>query len=378
MKIREKIFKPVLRIFYKSKYKFIVNYNDFDHKRTDPYFLIGNHASLHDGLYTSTFLKKYPYPVINAFMFVNKKMKFVLQKMIYSIPKRKGQSDIGTIREMMRIVKEGRGIMLFPEGNSSFFGNESEIPYSTVKLFKKFKLDVVVCLTNGAYLSAPRWGDKTTHNGLMELNFHTLFKGEELENYSLDEIYSKLVEALKFNDFDWNREYKYLYKPKRRALGLENYIYVCPKCLKHQTLHTKNNDIYCKDCGHIAYFDDFSLIAGLDFDNLIEWDKLQKQQLPKIVKEVVYTEGSMFLVDTNSYESTSLGHADLELIGRQIFVQNKMKEYVFDLDKLSGLALTKKNEVSFDYGKQTYLFKLKDPMLYYDAINYLKGEKANG
>lgn len=373
MDIKEKISKFLVRFFYRSKFKFEVNYNDFDYKRRDPYFLVGNHACLHDGLYTCTYVKKYPYPIINAFMFVDKKMKFVLQKIIYSIPKRKGQNDITTIREMMKVVKSGRGILLFPEGNASFFGKESTIPFSTVKLFKKFKLDIVICLTHGAYLSAARWGNKTTHNGLLNLNFYTLFKGEELADLSLEEIYEKLVEALRFNDFDWNKERKYIYKPKKRAEGLENYIYVCPNCLKHQTIYTKKNDIYCQDCGEIAFFDDFSLISGLKFDNLIDWDILQKKQLPKIVQNTLYTNGSMYLVDTINYESKSLGYADLELINRQLYVQNKMKEFVFELDKLTGLTLTKKNEVSFDYEKETYLFKLKDPMLFYDAINYIKG-----
>jgi len=378
MNLTETFLKPFYNFFYKLKFKYEINYNDFNPKRTDPYFLIGNHASLHDGLYTSVFLKKYPCLVINAFIFVNKNMRFVLRKLIYSIPKRKGQNDVTTIREMMEVVKKGRGIMLFPEGNSSYFGEQSIIPFSTVKLFKKFKIDIVTVKTNGAYLSAPRWGDKDTRKGLIQLNFHTLFKGEELENYSLEEIYEKLVETLKFNDFDWNRERQYPYKPKKRALGLENFIYVCPKCLRHQTIKTKNNDIYCNYCGHIAYFNDFSLISGLEFDNLVEWNKLQKKQLPQIVKEIIYTEGSMFEVDTTRYDSKSLGYADLEIINNQLFVQNKMKEYVFELDKLTGLALTKKKEVSFDYGKKTYLFKLKDPMLYYDVINYLKGEIDNG
>ncbi len=375
MDIKEKISKFLVRQFYHSKFKFEVNYNDFDYKRTDPYFLVGNHSCLHDGLYTCTYVKKYPYPIINAFMFIDKKMKFVLQKIIYSVPKRKGQNDITTIREMMKIVKGGRGILLFPEGNSSFFGKESSIPFSTVKLFKKFKLDIVICLTQGAYLSAPRWGNKTTHNGLFSLNFYTLFKGEELANLSLEVIYEKLVDALRFNDFEWNKQRRYVYKPKRRAEGLESYIYICPKCLKHQTIHTDKNDIYCDNCGHIGFFDDFSLLGGLPFDNLIEWDELQKSQLPKIIENALYTNGSMYLVDTVNYESRALGYADLELINKQLYVQNKMKEFVFELDKLTGLTLTKKNEVSFDYEKGTYLFKLKDPMLFYDSINYLKGGK---
>ena len=378
MNIKEKIIKPFLSWFYHSKFKFEVNYGNFNPKREDPYFLIANHASLHDGLFMATFLKKYPYPVINAFMFVNKSMRFVLQKLIYSIPKRKGQSDVYTIREMMTVVKSGRGVMLFPEGNSSYFGEQSTIPFSTVKLFKKFKLDVVVCKINGSYLSSPRWGEKITQNGLIELDFKVLYRGNELENHSLEEIYEKLVEEMKFNDFEWNRSHLYPYKPKERASGLENYIYVCPKCLKHQTISTVKNEIHCQNCGKIAHFDDYSLIKGLPFDNLIEWDKIQKLQLPKIVKNTLYSEGMMFDVDTTKYKSKKLGFANLQLTDQGIAVKMKKLEFKFEMAKISGLTLTRKNEVSFDYEDKTYLFKLKDPMLYFDVINYIKGDSIDG
>lgn len=378
MHIKEKIIKPFLSWFYHSKFKFEVNYGNFNPKREDPYFLIANHASLHDGLFMATFLKKYPYPVINAFMFVNKFMRFVLQKLIYSIPKRKGQSDVYTIREMMRVVKNGRGVMLFPEGNSSYFGEQSTIPFSTVKLFKKIKLDVVVCEINGSYLSAPRWGEKITHNGLIELDFKVLFRGHELESHSLEEIYEKLVEEMKFNDFEWNRSHLYPYKPKERALGLENYIYVCPKCLSHQTISTVKNGIHCQNCGKIAHFDDYSLIKGLPFDNLVEWDKIQKLQLPKIVKNTLYSEGMMFVVDTTKYKSKKLGFSTLQLTDQKISVKMKKLQFNFEMAKISGLTLTRKNEVSFDYEDKTYLFKLKDPMLYFDVINYIKGDSIDG
>ncbi len=375
MSIKETLLRILLKIYYRIKFNIIVDFNDFNPKRTDPYFLIGNHACLQDGLFTSIFLKRYPYPIINSFAFTNRMMKFLLTKMIYAIPKRKGQNDISTIREMMRVVKNGRGIMLFPEGNASLFGEQSVIPFSTVKLLKKFKLDIVICLTNGAYLTMPRWGDVSTKRGLIKLNYYRLFKGDELDNYSLDEIFEKLVAALKFNDFDWNREFRYSYKAKKRALGLEKYIYYCPKCKKHQTIKTKNNDIFCDNCGLIASFNHYSLLTGLEFDNLVAWDKLQKSQLPLILKEVIYTFGSMFKVDMTELESQEMGYADIELVNKQLFVQNRMKEFLFELDKIIGLTLTRKNEVSFDYGKDTYLFKLNDPLLIYDAIKYLKGEK---
>ena len=260
--------------------------------------------------------------------------------------------------------------MLFPEGNSSYYGEQSPIPYSTVKLLKKLKKDVVIVMTNGAYLSAARWGSKPVKKGLIELNFYTLFKAEELETLDLDTIYKKLSDALKFNDFDFNRERKYLYKPKTRALGLERFIYLCPKCNSYQTISTKGNNIYCDNCGEIAHFNEYCFLEGLQFDNLVDWGKLQKENLPRISKEALYTYGTLYKIDTIHYKSNKVGYVDLELIGNKLHVQHRLKEYSFDLDKIVGLTLTFKEEVSFDYEEETYFIKVKDPMLFYEVIKY--------
>jgi len=319
------------------------------------------------------YLKKPPLPVINAFMFVNKPMKFVLTKLYPSIPKRKGQSDITTVKNMMKVIDRGRGVLIFPEGNASYYGEGSEFSDTTVKFIKKMGKDLVILKTNGAYLTAPRWGDKMTRNGLIEVNFHTLFKGEELKNLTCDEIYEAIKEEISFNDFEWNRKRQYLYKPKKRALGLERFIYLCPKCNSYQTISTKGNKIFCKNCGEIAHFNDKSFIEGLEFDNLVEWGRLQQKELPRIAKDNLYTYGMMYEVDTTEYISYEIGDVDIELIGIGLYVQHRFKEYSFDLGLIKGLALTVKDEVSFDYEEKTYMFKMKDPMLFYDVIKYKIG-----
>lgn len=377
--IKEFFLKILVKIFYFFKFKVVVRYNDFNPKRKDPYFLIGNHSFIHDGVVHAMLIRRYPYPIINAFMFTSEKMKFVLTKLIYSIPKRKGQIDISTLREMNRIIKSGRGIMIFPEGNASCFGKESHVPFSTVKLFKKYKIDVVIAKTRGAYLTSPRWGMKATRKGLVEIDFYTLFKGQDLENYSNEEIYEALVKAIEFNDFDWNRERKYLYKPKKRALGLERYIYFCPKCHNHQSLSTKGNQIYCEHCGEIAHFNAYSLLSGLPFDNLVDWDNLQKKHLPDILKQSVMTSGEMYIVDMKDYSTNDLGYVDMEInpASHAVFIQNRDHEKKFEIDKIEGLTLTMKKQISFDYKGTTYLFELEDPMLILDSINYLKGGLNN-
>lgn len=374
-KIRIFLIKQLVKIYYNFKFKIRIKYNDFDPKRKDAYFLIGNHSFLHDGLIHDMNLKRYPYPIINAFMFTNPKMKYLLTKVIYSIPKRKGQIDIATLRQMLKAIKSGRGILVFPEGNSSFFGKESPVPFSTVKMFKRFKIDIVIVKTNGAYLSSPRWGLFPTRRGLIEIEYKTLYKSSELDQYTEEEMYETLVNELKFNDWDWNRERKYLYNPKKRAEGLETYIYYCPKCHNHQTISTKNNAIYCDHCGEIAYFNAYSLLSGLDFDNLVAWDQLQKEALPSILKHIIVSEGTMEKVDMVNYDTENMGSIDIEInaLSRSMYVQNQDREKVFEADIISGLTLTRKREISFDYKKSTYLFKLKDPMLVYDALNHIKG-----
>jgi len=268
------------------------------------------------------YLKKPPLPVINAFMFVNKPMKFVLTKLYPSIPKRKGQSDITTVKNMMKVIDRGRGVLIFPEGNASYYGEGSEFSDTTVKFIKKMGKDLVILKTNGAYLTAPRWGDKMTRNGLIEVNFHTLFKGEELKNLTCDEIYEAIKEEISFNDFEWNRKRQYLYKPKKRALGLERFIYLCPKCNSYQTISTKGNKIFCKNCGEIAHFNDKSFIEGLEFDNLVEWGRLQQKELPRIAKDNLYTYGMMYEVDTTEYISYEIGDVDIEFLEPMLYIKS--------------------------------------------------------
>lgn len=362
--------KFFVKVYFTSRFNIKVNYTDFDPKRNDAYVLIGNHPCLMDGIYSSPYLKYPPKPVISATMFVSWIMKFLLTKVYPSISKRKGQNDIHTVRQMIQTVKEDRGVLLFPEGNSSYYGQQSPIPFSTVKLLKKLKKDVVIVKTNGAYLSAPRWGSKPTKNGLIEVNFYRLYKGEELKDIELDRLYEELSEELKFNDFSWNRERKYLYKPKNRAVGLERFIYLCPKCGEIQCISTKKNSVYCSHCGEIAEFNEYSLLEGLDFDNLVEWGDLQHKALPNISKKILYTEGTLYNIDTVKYKEIKRGHVDVELIDHTLFVQNKVLELGFELKKIVGLTLTFKDEVSFDYEDETYFIKMKDPMLFYEVMKY--------
>jgi len=361
----------IVNIYLNRKLNLKVSFNDFDPNRNTPYILVANNPSLIDGLLISKFLKYKPIMVSNELQKTSKRNDYFLSKHQYHIFKKHSGFDIPLIKEIHSLLSE-KPVLIFPEKHTSFFGNESHIFESLAKLIKKERKDVVVCKINGAYLSNPRWGLMNRRRGLVELNFTTIYKDNQIDNIETSEIIDTLRSKLEYNDFEWNREFKHFYNPKNRALGLESYLYICPKCLKSQTLSTKKNDIYCSECGHIASFDDFSLINGLDFDDLVSWDKLQKNELARLANEVVYSSGSMYSVDLKTMELSSLGYADLEIMKNQLFVLNKMKEFMFEIGKIKDLRFVRRNELFFNYGKKSYLFQLDDPMIIYDSISYIK------
>jgi len=374
MTLKECFLLVVLWPYFHSKFRFEITFTDFDKEREDPYVLVGNHASLHDALYTLINLKKkYPYPVMNTFVITNSFMEAVLTKLVHTVHKRKGQSDFSVIKGMLSVFRrDKRGILLYPEGNSSFFGKESDYPFSTVKFLKKVQLDIVMCKINGAYLAAPRWGIPA-RRGYIELHFYTLIKGAELEKMSLEEIDQKLRSAMAFNDYDWNREKRVRYDNRHRAEGLQSYIYVCPQCNNHKCLYTEGDSVYCTHCGKIASFNEYGFIEGLPFDNLVEWDRYQKQYLSRIAKEKLTTCGQLYEVNVTTFRRKRHGRVDIELDKGILQMDGRKQSLSFNVSEIEGLVLTKKRDLSFDYQGKTYYVPFHDPMLFFDVINYLKG-----
>ncbi len=375
MKIKVEIGRFILKLIFYPRYHFVFTYSEFNPKRKDPYFLIANHASLNDSLFVEINLIKYPYPIVNNILYTNPWYNFLLNKVIKSIAKRKGQSDILTIRSIIQTFNhEQRGIIIFPEGNASYFGEQTDVSYfSIAKLVKKIKHEVVLAKINGGYFSAPRWG-KRRKKGYYHVHYETLLTTSQLENLSIEQIEQKIKQAIAFNDYEWNRTEKIVYKSKEKAVGLEKYIYYCPICGHLQTIETKGNDIFCKSCGKIAHINPYEFIEGLPFDNLIEWDHLQKKKIPEVILNEIHSFGRLIEIDFVKNRRIIIGDMKITLHQKELILVNDEYQKIFYVDLISGIALTQKNYLSFDYDEKTYLIRINDPMLIMDSINYIKGE----
>jgi len=360
-----------LKIMFHSRFDLKYTYDDFDPKSTSPYLLIGNHATQHDPLIVGMVIKRYPYPVANSFLYTNPIFKWLLTHVVTSISKRKGQSDMQTIRLILNAVhKQKRPVMLFPEGNASYFGEQTETDYlPTAKLVKKLNVDIIVAKINGGYLAHPRWGFYRK-KGHFHTHFYRLFKADELNEMSVETIQKTLEEAMVFNDFEWNLKHQHHYRLKGRSNGIEHYLYYCPSCKETQTLYGQHEHIFCQNCGVIATFDKTSILNG-PYPSLIEWGKDQKNIIPKRILSPMVTKGMLYEVDNIKQKKYQLGFHNVIIENKVLMIETKPKRQ-FDINRIKGEVITRKHNFSFDYEEKTYNFLLKDPMLILNTITYLK------
>jgi hypothetical protein len=57
-----------------------------------------------------------------------------------------------------------------------------------------------------------------------------------------------------------------------------------------------------------------------------------------------------------------------------LILTNTSIQKPLDVSKIYGITLTQKNVLSFDYEDESYMIKIKDPMLIMDRIKMLKGD----
>lgn len=360
-----------LKIMFHYRFDLKYTYEDFNPKTSSPYLLIGNHVTQHDPLIVGMVIKRYPYPVANSFLYTNPIFRWLLTRVVTSISKRKGQSDMQTIRLILNAIqKQKRPVMLFPEGNASYFGEQTPTDFlPTAKLIKKLNIDVIFAKISGGYLAHPRWGFYRK-KGHYHTHFYKLINAHRLDEMSVASIEKQLEKAIQFNDFKWNQKHQFKYRLKGRADGIEHYLYFCPICQQTQTLQGKDAHIHCKNCGVIATFDEYSCLHG-SYPSLVEWGVDQKKVIPKCSLEKITTSGQLYEVHVIQQKKVNLGNTEVIIENQTLNIQTNPPR-IFHIHDIQGEVITRKHNLSFDYGDQTYNFILKDPMLVLNIMSYIK------
>jgi len=264
---------PVMKLMFRLK----VDRSGFS-PPDGPFVVLCNHASFMD--FVTVMISLYPRKlnavVAQKYFYYSPLDRFL--PFMGCIPKTLFAPDPHSVMGILSVIKRGDNLLLFPEGRCTTGGGYMGIHKATAKLIKKLGVPVVSCFIEGAYTCMPFWR-KGVRWGRQRASFATLFTAEDTQRLSADEINSLIDKRLSGSDRATAPERLHVNVEKNLVIGLENILYICPKCEAEFSLETFGNTIRCMVCGNAAVMDRFTRLSpvgdGICPPTVRDWNALQ-------------------------------------------------------------------------------------------------------
>ena len=291
------IFMWVLGIVNKLyRVKFDYDY-DPESIKGQPTILLSSHASRLEFMYTIYGFKRKDVNIVCGFQNILKKGIYGFAIKLGIISKYLYQPDLMCVKQMMRVLKRGGTLGLFPEGIQSTSGSTHPINPATTQLIKRCKANVVVCTTKGAYLTTNRYSSDRK-KGYIGVSYSLLFTPEMLDELTAEQIYERILEKISYNDFKFNKTARQKYVGKKpNAFGIDKILYKCPDCKKEHTLRVEDDTVVCDGCGFRVRINEYYDLVDVRGNgcpaDIDEWYKWQR----KCVADQITADGFEMTLD---------------------------------------------------------------------------------
>ena len=353
------LLKPLVYLWMWSDAKRKVNKDpSVDFNRKEPYVMLANHTFMFDVVHVPLRFKHTPFIIATQTLFTKQPSKFLVTQVAHVIPKSKGKSDISTIKNIFNAIKKGYPVLIFPEGDSTFYGETGYVEDSTMKLIKKLNLDVIICNVKGGYLSKPRWAIGKRKRRQIELNYNLEITKERLQTLSPEEIGVIINKALYHNDYEYQKQVMIPHPGKQLAEGLENVVYVCPHCESINTIQTEGNTITCSSCHKEGHIDQYGFIHGFVFDNLIDWNNYQRKYTEQLRNSVIRSEAVLSYMSREDDSQTVVGPITIEYRDGSLYLEGALNQ-VIPVSETINTTVILRRDLGFVYQDKHYIIKLE-------------------
>lgn len=246
-----------------------------------PFLLVSNHNTNWDPiLVSSSFPEGQMYFVASEHIFRSPIAGRLVAWAQDPIPRQKGGSAANTVKAMLRRLKAGYNVAVFPEGNRSWDGVTGRFPSSIGKLAKTCGATLVTYRLSGGYFASPRWSGNSSRRGKMRGRVTGVYTPEQLRAMSVEQINERIREGISEDAYEDARKAPVRWRGRKLAEHLETLLYLCPACGRFHTLVSRDDTLRCR-CGLSARYLPTGFLAGegLPFDNLRDWNRWQNREL---------------------------------------------------------------------------------------------------
>lgn len=368
-----KILVPPIALWAKLKF----NYQYDSLKDVEgPFLLLPTHNLELDPIIVGVAAKKQLYFVASEHLsrkgFITKLLNYFLQPIYHQ----KGRAGAHTVKAILKTLRNGDSVCLFPEGNRSFNGLTCPIPPATGKMARRSGAKLVTYRFDGQYLTHPRWAT-TLRRGKLRGKIVHIYTPEELQAMTDEEVNEAIVRDLSVDTYEVQSQEMIPFKGKKLAFGMESTIFTCPKCGKIGGLHTDDTHLFC-DCGYRANYDVYGYLTEADGTRytVTGLDQMQKEKLADLLEhageEALFSD-TVLLQDINDqHELVSekngemSAYADrLEICGTAIPYSDMLGMTIYSRNVLVIHTLSDsrhyevRSNIGFSALKYLYLYNLK-------------------
>ncbi len=246
-----------------------------------PSIIVSNHVTDLDPLLLALTVRRFTYFVASEHVF--RRFGKLLTWAQGPISRMKGTTASSTAMTILRRVRKGFNVAIFPEANRTFNGVNLEIVESTAKLIRSSGASLVTHRFRGGYFTSPRWSGNSIRRGRMTGEIVNIYPPEELKKMKPEEIADIIRRDIAEDAYATQAEWKIPYKGKNLAEHIERTLCVCPSCGSLGTLESKGGGFSCRSCGLTGEYTELGYLEGegLPFSTVTEWDRWQAGELQK-------------------------------------------------------------------------------------------------
>ena len=241
----------LVRLWHGRKPKPVIRDELLEEAET-PYILLANHESFFDFYYIHQMAHpRNPTYLVNEFYCTRPVLK-TLSRRAGILSKKLFTTELSSPIRIMRTLKKGYSVVIFPEGRLSPDGRSNPIVEEGAAFYRRMNVDLVLVKINGAYFADPKWRNRRFRTSVA-VTVERVIKKSELSGMT-DEELNRLIASTLFNDASEN--VLCTYPQKNKAAGIENLLYRCVDCGALYTLRPEGNRLLCTACGSVHIFDE--------------------------------------------------------------------------------------------------------------------------
>lgn len=273
--------RPFCELFVRWKFNF-----HFDSLKDieGPYLLLPNHNLELDPILVGVAAKNHLYFVASEHLQRKGIVTKLLNYFLKPITRQKGTSGANTVAKILRTLRSGTSVCIFPEGNRSFNGCTGEILPATGKMARRSGVKLVTYRIEGGYLTQPRWST-TLRRGKLRGRLVHVYSPEELSAMTDKQVNDAICRDLYEDAYETQSREMIPFKGKKLALGMESTVFSCPHCKEIGKLHSDDRGLYC-DCGFRADYDATGFLTEEDGSKFTirDLDQQQRQTLSALLQ----------------------------------------------------------------------------------------------